>query len=147
MAEQQTRKTKAMDTKKKLREIAKKTGYRVRQGKHFQVFFGSATIKVDNAQGPRVWSWRMLHELGHAELMKRHEKNHINTFYRLYKMSLEEYTPREAFYREYLQMEWKAWEQGLKIAKREGISINEKQYWRHARKCYLTYVRNIRNNF
>lgn len=140
-----------MDQKKKLKKLARELGYSVRKGKDFQIFFGAVhgkkLINTDPNRGPRVWEWRMLHELGHAELMARREKNHVNTFYRLYRIALEEYYPTEAFYREYLDMEWKAWAQGAKIAKREGIKINEKQYWRHAKKCWYTYVTGLRGAF
>lgn len=130
--------------KRQLRAIAKKLGYKTRRGDCFSVFMFGATITVDNRLGPRVWEWRMLHELGHAELFKRRERNHMRTMIRIVKPG---YVPTEAFYRDYLEMEWKAWEQGMKIAKREGFEVNEKQYWRHARKCWMTYVEGLRESF
>jgi hypothetical protein len=132
---------------KQLRSIAKKRGFNVRSGKDFSILFFGATINVDNNAGPRVWGWRMLHELGHAELIVRKETCHINTMLRLLKIHDGSYKPTEAFYRDYLNMEWKAWEQGMKIAKREGIRINEGQYWRHAKKCHGTYVKHLRSHF
>ena len=140
-----------MDQKRKLRKIGRNMGYKIRNGKNFQIFFGAVhgkrLINTDPTVGPKVWEWRMLHELGHAELMGRKEKNHVNTFYRIYKIALEEYTPTDAFYRDYLHMEWKAWEQGYKIAQREGIKLDKTGYWKHAKKCWNTYVKNLRNTF
>lgn len=139
-----------MDQKKKLTAIARKAGCRVRKAKRFEIVFGvgsQMTIYVDHDRGPRVWEWSMLHEIGHAQLLGRRERSHINTFYRMFRMTFFDYKPTEAFYREYLEMEWKAWEQGMKIAKKEGIRVNEKGYWAYARKCWKTYEDNLRSDF
>lgn len=133
------------NTRKKLREIAKSKGFRTKAGADFKIVFFGATITTDNKLGPRVWEWRMLHELGHAELILRKERCHINTLVRV--ANMPDYKPTEAFYRDYLDMEWKAWEQGMKIAKREGIRVSEQGYWKHAKKCWQTYVDHLRSNF
>ena len=99
------------NTRKKLKEIAKSKGFRTKAGSDFQIVFFGATITTDNNLGPRVWEWRMLHELGHAELILRKERCHINTLVRV--ANMPDYKPTEAFYRDYLDMEWKAWEQGM----------------------------------
>lgn len=134
-------------THEQLKQIAKRNGLRVRKGKYFQIFFFSKLIEVDNEAGPNVWTWNMLHEMGHAELTIKRERCHMNTILRMINLAEGNYRPREAFFRDYLDMEWKAWERGLRIAKREGIKISEKKYWIHARKCYKTYVDNIRDHY
>ncbi len=130
---------------RRLREIAKSKGFKVRSGKSFTIYFLSALITIDNRVGPNQWTWKMLHEMGHGELIMRRERMHMNTLLRM--LNMPRYSPTDAFFRDYLKMEWKAWEQGLKIAKREGIKVNEKQYWRHAKKSYQTYVDNLRSHY
>jgi hypothetical protein len=127
-----------MDNKKKLRQIAERQGFKVTYGPNFTFLFLGNKIILARKRGPKVTEWCFLHELGHAELSKRGERNHLLTLYRM--LAMPTYKPTAAFFRDYLKMEWKAWEQGFKIAKREGIKIDEKGYWRHARKCYQTYV-------
>jgi hypothetical protein len=134
-------------THRLLKEIAKRNGMKVRRGKRFQIFFFSQLIEVDDKVGPNVWTWNMLHEMGHAELAGRRERCHINTIVRMVKMGIKGYRPTEAFYRDYIDMEWKAWEQGFRIAKREGIKVSESKYWIHARKCHKTYVDNLRDHY
>jgi hypothetical protein len=131
--------------KRKLRKIAKAMGFKTVSSDGFMIFFFGAKITTDRNVGPRIWEWRMLHELGHAELMLQKERCHVLTLRRWVKLGSRR--PSEAFFRDYLNMEWKAWEHGLKIAEREGIKIHKGQYLRHARKCYGTYVRDLRNNF
>lgn len=131
------------DNMKKLREIAKREGFKLRSGKEFSFFFLGATIRVGKGYGPKVSTWRMLHELGHAELYRDRDWHHLITLYRIVK----EIEPSDAFYRDYLKMEWKAWEQGMKIAKREGIKVDETGYWKHAVGCYNSYVEHLRANF
>jgi len=131
---------------RQLRDVAKRLGIRIRTGREFKVFFFTRTITVKKGAGPFVHTWATLHELGHAELIRRHEQCHLKTMVRLINMD-EGYRPTEAFFRDYLNMEWKAWEQGMRIAKREGIRVNESQYWRHARKCHNSYVKHLRDQF
>lgn len=130
---------------KKLRQIAERQGFKVKRGKEFTFFFFGSTISVGRGCGPKVTDWRFLHELGHAELCKGKDRHHLITLYRLLRMPA--YKPTDAFYRDYLKMEWKAWEQGMKIAKREGIKVDEKGYWKHAAGCYNSYVEHLRANF
>ena len=130
-----------MDNKKKLRQIAERQGFKVTHGANFCFLFLGSKIILARKRGPKVTEWCFLHELGHAELCKKRERNHLLTLYRMLRMP--KYKPTPAFFRDYLRMEWKAWEQGFKIAQREGIRIDEKGYWRHANKCYKTYVDNL----
>lgn len=127
-----------MDNKKKLRQIAERQGFKVSYGQNFSYLFLGSKIILAKKKGPKVTEWCFLHELGHAELCSKRERNHLITLYRMLRMPA--YKPTPAFFRDYLKMEWKAWEQGFKIAQREGIKIDEKGYWRHANKCYKSYV-------
>ena len=128
---------------KQLKEIAKRQGFKVFTGSEFTFFFIGSKIRVGKGCGPKVTEWRFLHELGHAELCNAKDRHHLLTLYRI--LGMPSYKPTAAFYRDYLKMEWKAWEQGAKIAKREGIRIDETGYWRHAKACYQTYVDNLKD--
>lgn len=136
----------------KLIEVANHMGLHVWPDDRFafvQMFaFGTTLeyITVDPSAGPNIWVWSVLHELGHAELTRRRERTHVKTTARDLKRTYANYKPTEAFYRDFLAMEWKAWEQGLRIARREGVNVNTKQYLTYAEKCWRTYVRHLRNN-
>ena len=139
----------------KLIEVANHMGLHVLPDDRFafvQMFnaFGTTLeyITVVPDAGPNIWVWSVLHELGHAELTRRRERTHVKTTARDLKRTYANYKPTEAFYRDFLAMEWKAWEQGLRIARREGVNVNTKQYLTYAEKCwrtYVTYVRDLRN--
>ena len=129
----------------KITQVAKREGFKIKLGKicAFNLLTSEIIMTLDDQVKETEWS--LLHELGHAELCRHNDKHHTTTIKRL--KSMPKYKPTEAFYRDFLQAEWKAWERGMKIAKREKIDISEKEYWEFANRNYQTYVDTLRSDF
>ena len=127
-----------MDTiqanRKIINSIVKDYGFKTVRSSYFALRLLLRQITYSKDAGPIVWTWRMLHELGHLELTAEKERTHINTLKRLSKLHLG-YKKTPAFYRDFIEAERKAWKRGILIAEREGISINVSKYEKHATSC------------
>lgn len=120
---------------------AHRIGFRVLYGEKFLASSSEGYVQTDERADPVAWTAQMLHELGHAELWLLRDKHHPRANQRL-SMAVHHFRSISSALRAfYLRKEWKAWERGMIIARREGIRISERQYWAVARHYYGTYVR------
>ena len=104
-------------------------------------------IKIEGNYSSEIKTYTMLHELGHHQLRKDWK-----AFYNIlpaaahaekkFIMNNElKYKRRVSYTVACMEEEFKAWDEGFKLAEKLGIKINLKKWNSFKTKCLITYIR------
>ena len=118
-------------------------GFKVemKQNGHNTICFEAFYITINASQGAENRLFSLLHECGHI-LLCQDEKRYKEAFPGVWNGIQDKRRSRGRFFRVSLvEEEMMAWNEGLKLAKRLGVNINEDKWNKHKTDCLYTYLR------
>lgn len=139
----------------KLTRYAEKQGFEVYEGEASTVRFkpnvwpanqpDSIEIRKHRQKSRRLYD--LLHELGHYKIRKNwasyaqaYPQTNLAEWMH-HSFGLYKYKRRIDYKIESLREEYAAWDEGLKLARKKGIDIDEKDYRKYANRMIAEYVR------
>lgn len=107
----------------------------------------NSEIKIENVYTTEYKVYILLHELGHYQLRKNWDKfnkvlpiaaqaEHLH-----FTMNVGKFMRRISYSVACLEEEFKAWEEGLKLADKLEIKVNMSNWLDFKSKCIITYIR------